>query len=1056
MFASFAQEWVKRWDRHKGQPDSQWEPFIQFFRQQVPPGPPLHYQEVTTTEWYSTLKKKKKKAAVGPDGWAREDLLRLPLNQTESLLRLIGKIENGQPWPRSMVTGIIHSLEKVHDAAKVTQFRPITIFSLIYRTYTTIRARQLLRHLTSQVPVSCYGNVPNRSATQVWLGIQAEIEAANDAGEVIAGATVDVVKCFNHLPRYPIMAVLQHLGAPHQILTAWNSALRQMERRFSIRGSTGPPVKSSTGCAEGCALSVVGMMAINVLVDAWVTCRVPEARLYTYVDNMELSASSQETATRALAELTKVTRALDLQLDSKKTVLWSNHAPTRKALRDAQHQVVAWARDLGGHVQYTGQCTNSVITSRIAAFKMRWKDFARSPAPYDQKLRAVKMVAWPNVLHGIASVHLADDQHDQLRTQALRGLGLHHPGASPIVHLSLIESPQADPGYHAIWKTIMDIRSYLPQEHCIPILVSLAEDHRHVRPRVGPTSVLLHRLNLIGWHWDNGFWDHNNRHVDLWESPIQELKLRVTQAWQIRSQGLVSHRKTMKDLHLTSPWLTTQNWPTDACEQGLLRTALNGTFYTNERQRHVANDTQPKCVFCGGDDSQVHRHWECTILEPARQECPEHLRNAIPTLPIATTAHGWIPKPASLDEFQSMLLAMPDAKTTFEFPQTESPTLDLFPDGTCLAPQEPLARLAGWGVVQATHDQQHPFQPICNGLVPGLVQTITRAELHAAIAALQYVRETGKHFRLWVDNSLVVKYLQLALHTPDWETVLRSNKTPNHDLVNEVVTLMGQLRHKCQGVVKVCSHQDQSAASSELEVWAWQGNEAADTCAARALMPGHPIVRKHKQLLSEIRELQTMRKHLHATILSVGRLALQIIKQHQNPAEDQPIAAPQVQVEMQPWPLPATLEGEAEYYWTADWPMISEWITSLHAEDQPVKRWSWHQLFVDLRLRANVGPWYDDTTKRWNSGATNPVNDYRKRLRGFKTFLNRVANALGTPLPEKLARPDSFAVLYWCTTLPVRVSMERANAADQWMLRWSGGYTKPKALERIEGIPFPA
>lgn len=85
IFQRFANEWTKRWDRHLGQNDEQWEPLLAFFRQSVPPGMQMQHQPTTAEEWYAALKSKKRTAAVGPDGWARQDLLRMPLPLVRSL-----------------------------------------------------------------------------------------------------------------------------------------------------------------------------------------------------------------------------------------------------------------------------------------------------------------------------------------------------------------------------------------------------------------------------------------------------------------------------------------------------------------------------------------------------------------------------------------------------------------------------------------------------------------------------------------------------------------------------------------------------------------------------------------------------------------------------------------------------------------------------------------------------------------------------------------------------------------------------------------------------------
>ena len=276
LFRRFGDEWQKRWDRHLHVPVEFWDPVVAHFTQNVPRGNPMPHEKISVQTWRATLAKKKKKAAPGPDGWTKMDLLHMPLDQTEALLDLLYAIECGRQWPPSLLVGIVHSLEKVPHASKVNQYRPITLFSVIYRCWSSIRSRQALRHLAQHAPTGCHGNVPNRSAAQVWLGIQAKIEAANHDEGTISGAIVDVVKCFNHLPRTPIMEVVSHLGLHPNIVSTWFRALQGMTRRFSIRGSVGPPIKSTTGCAEGCGLSVVGMFAINCLIDCYMRHRTPK------------------------------------------------------------------------------------------------------------------------------------------------------------------------------------------------------------------------------------------------------------------------------------------------------------------------------------------------------------------------------------------------------------------------------------------------------------------------------------------------------------------------------------------------------------------------------------------------------------------------------------------------------------------------------------------------------------------------------------------------------------------------------------------------------------
>ena len=59
-----------------------------------------------------------------------------------------------------MLEGFIIALEKVEHASTVNLYRPICIFSLGYRTWSFIRAKQVIQHLAKLAPESCAGSLP--------------------------------------------------------------------------------------------------------------------------------------------------------------------------------------------------------------------------------------------------------------------------------------------------------------------------------------------------------------------------------------------------------------------------------------------------------------------------------------------------------------------------------------------------------------------------------------------------------------------------------------------------------------------------------------------------------------------------------------------------------------------------------------------------------------------------------------------------------------------------------------------------------------------------------
>lgn len=236
------------------------------------------------------------------------------MSSKQSIADLFHWVECGNQWPVSLVTGIMHSLQKQEHATQVRHYRPITVFSLICRAWSSIRSRQILTFLTDQVPLRCFRNVPQKTAKDVWFGIQQQIEDHYFRGQPMTGCMLDLVKAFNHLPRLPAMQVGVHLGIPTQILHAWASALNVMGRRFFIRGATGPPLKSRSGFPEGCGMSVVGMLLINVIADRCLQVRVPKCNLWSYVDNLEITASTAPEVQQGYAELAHILSMLDVPI----------------------------------------------------------------------------------------------------------------------------------------------------------------------------------------------------------------------------------------------------------------------------------------------------------------------------------------------------------------------------------------------------------------------------------------------------------------------------------------------------------------------------------------------------------------------------------------------------------------------------------------------------------------------------------------------------------------------------------------------------------------------
>ncbi len=126
--------------------------------------------------------------ATGPDGISREDLLKLPKPLVLRLLKLIHQSEQTGQWDPSILTGLIVALEK-HDQAKGPQdYRPICVFSLVYRCWSSIRARQFLQWLVRWVHPSLLGHMPGRSTADLWYRLAMRIENSLYLNDDLSGS----------------------------------------------------------------------------------------------------------------------------------------------------------------------------------------------------------------------------------------------------------------------------------------------------------------------------------------------------------------------------------------------------------------------------------------------------------------------------------------------------------------------------------------------------------------------------------------------------------------------------------------------------------------------------------------------------------------------------------------------------------------------------------------------------------------------------------------------------------------------------------------------------
>lgn len=459
------------------------------------------------------------------------------------------------------------------------------MLSLGYRVWSSHHSRNIIAALDDWLPCGLFGSRKGSHAGLVWTSILQAVEEAHCLDLPLSGVVCDVVKAFNCLSRTVIFELGGLLRLPGHVLVGWTGAVSNLARQFQIRNSFSTAAMSCTGFAEGDGLSCVAMQLLDCLLHWWMDSLDVPCRTLTYVDDWQLVVQSPGHAVRALQHLRTFCTKVDLQLDRRKTYVWSLSASGRK-----------WF-NLGAHMQLTLQHTNASLQERADSLKDLWDRLRLSVNPYKIKVRALTVAAWPKGLHGVAATMLGGHCFRRLRSGTMRGLQADGAGCSPWVHLGMVESPLCDPGFWSLIQTIRCVRDCAALDSVQPVLTQLVTDPS--APGNTITYTLLMRLQMVGWtvRPDGMIADFLGPFC-LFNTCFHEVLLRAQWSWQGVVAQAVHHRPGFEglvdaDAEATRQWLRSQS-PEDAA---LSRKLLNGAHFTAVAKQHWDGACGSLCPF---------------------------------------------------------------------------------------------------------------------------------------------------------------------------------------------------------------------------------------------------------------------------------------------------------------------------------------------------------------------------------------------------------------------------------------------------------------------------
>ena len=393
--------------------------------------------------WRYVLQRSKSRSATGACGFAVKDLKALPDLAIQHLALLCDRaVRFG--FPDFLIQGRVNTLAKVDSPQGYNDGRPICVLSTIYRWWSSVFCTQLLKFWAHRMPPCIVGGLPGRAARDVTFSLQQAVELSHLAQEPLSGFVLDIVKCFNALPRKPREKLLTHLGCPSVLAESWIRSLGKLQRASSFCGNISEGHCSTTGAPEGDAICVAACIAVG-----WLLSQVLEmfgVRPALFVDNWSWSAEDPELNGFALQELLSVTSALKLTVDWTKSFAWARDKDSASWWKSTgvcflpPHvglRLLPAAKDLGTAMRYRGAKVLGCVKQRLAEGLRRWAALKFLPRPLQNKAYLTQTSEWPATFYGTEAHCISIKHVATLRTAACRALMGGHSHTNPFLALSV-------------------------------------------------------------------------------------------------------------------------------------------------------------------------------------------------------------------------------------------------------------------------------------------------------------------------------------------------------------------------------------------------------------------------------------------------------------------------------------------------------------------------------------------------------------------------------------------------------------------------------------------
>lgn len=305
----------------------------------------------------------------------------------------------------------------------------------MYRLWGKIRGRQVSVFLAKHFPSAIGGPCKRVAADMIALLTAHRVEKAQKDGGPLTGVVIDIVKCYNTVPRGVLLYLLHALGVPGDILKAFKAMMCQMKRFFEVAGSCSSLTSTSTGIIEGCGFAIPAMLSLGILAYRILQMDNPECECAFFADNWSLFSKAPEQLLEGFTTLRRIVQALSMKISPAKSWLWGTTSHARRALQGivldgVAIPVVLEAKDLGAQQVYSKRKSTKVLQQRLTKAKSKLGIIKAAKVPRGCKKRLALGAGFACASYGSAIHNISKTDVHSLRVHIARAIHRSGSGAN--------------------------------------------------------------------------------------------------------------------------------------------------------------------------------------------------------------------------------------------------------------------------------------------------------------------------------------------------------------------------------------------------------------------------------------------------------------------------------------------------------------------------------------------------------------------------------------------------------------------------------------------------